>query len=182
MMSICKAAIPVLLFCALTVRAATVAVTKWSAVKNNNWHVKFDSTASLADGVVTVKGEPGSLNSVASDWIPADTDNPVTVSGRIRRASKENLKKTLVALDLLVKYDDGTFKFFVLKPVRENEAGLWVRSAYTFTPAKKIKNLRVLCLNYDASDEASFKDVQVSFRDEVSGQAQKPEGTGGKKR
>jgi hypothetical protein len=182
MMSNLKTAIPVLLFCVLTVQAGTVTVGKWNAVKNNNWHVKFDSTASLADGIVTVKGEPGSLNSVASDWIPADTDKPVTVSGWIRRSSKKNLKKTLVALDLLVKYDDGAFKFFVLKPVGENEVGQWVRSAYTFTPEKKIKNLRVLCLNYDASDEASFKEIQVSFRDEASGQAQKPEGAGDKKR
>ena len=168
MMSNRKAAVLVLLFCALTVRAATVTVGKWSAVRNNNWHVKFDSAASLADGVVTVKGAPGNFNSVASDWVLADTEKPVTVSGWIRRSSKKNLKKTLVALDVLVKYHDGTFKFLVMKPVGEDEAGRWVRSAWTFTPEKKIKNLRVLCLNYDASDEASFKDVQVSFQDEVS--------------
>ena len=181
MMSNRKTTVLVLLFCALMVRAGTVTVTKWSAVKNNNWHVKFDSAASLADGIVTVKGEPGNFNSVASDWIAADTDKPVTVSGRIRRSSKKNLKKTLVALDVLVKYHDGTFKFLVLKPVGENEAGRWVKSASTFTPEKKIKNLRVLCLNYDAPDEASFKDVQVNFQDEVSVQTRKPEETADKK-
>lgn len=163
-----KAAVLILLLWSLMVQGAAVTVGKWSAVKNNNWHVKFDSTASVADNIVTVKGEPGNFNSVASDWILADTDKPVTVSGWIRRSSKKNLKKTLVALDVLVKYTDGTFKFLVLKPVGENEAGRWVRSVYTFTPEKKIKNLRVLCLNYDAPDEASFKDVQVSFQDEVS--------------
>jgi len=182
MMRCGKAAVPLLLFCALMVRAGTVTVTGWSAVKNNNWHVKFDSAASLADGVVTVKGEPGNFNSVASSWISADTEKPVTVTGWIRRSSKKNLKKTLVALDVLVKYHDGTFKFLVLKPVGENEVGQWVKSASTFTPEKKIKTLRVLCLNYDASDEASFKDVQVSFQDEASGQAQKPGETAGKKR
>ena len=177
-----KAAFLVLLFCVLTVRAATVTVGKWSAVKNNNWHVKFDSAASLAGDVVTVKGEPGNFNSVASDWVLADTDKPVTVTGWVRRSSKKNLQRTLVALDVLVKYTDGTFKFLVLKPVGENEVGQWVKSASTFTPEKKIKNLRVLCLNYDASDEASFENVQVSFQDEVSVQTRKPEETADKKR
>ena len=177
-----KAAVLILLLWSLMVQCATVTVGKWSAVKNNNWHVKFDSTAFVADNIVTVKGEPGNFNSVASDWIAADTENPVTVSGWIRRASKKNLKKTLVALDVLVKYHDGTFKFLVMKPVGEKEAGQWVKSVSTFTPEKKIKTLRVLCLNYDASGEASFKEIQVSFQDEASGQAQKPGETAGKKR
>ena len=157
-----------LLLWGILAHATTVEVSKWNAVKNNNWHVKFDSTASIANNIVTVKGEPGNLNSVASDWIMVDTDRPITVSGWIKRDSKQSLKKTLVALDLLVKYADGKFEFLVLKPITEKEAGLWCKSTWTFHPHKKIKNIRVLCLNYDAPADASFKEIEVSFQDDIS--------------
>ena len=78
------------------------------------------------------------------------------------------MKKTLVALDLLVKYADGKFEFLVLKPITEKEAGLWCKSTWTFHPHKKIKNIRVLCLNYDAPADASFKEIEVSFQDDIS--------------
>ena len=154
-----------LVFLSMFIHATTVTVNKWNAVKNNNWHVKFASTASLADNIVTVKGEPGNYNSVASDWIMIDSNRPITVSGFIKRNSEKSLKKTLVALDLLVKYTDGKFEFLVIKPVTEKEAGQWVKSSWTFYPKKKVKNIKVLCLNYDAPAEAQFKNIQVDFQD-----------------
>ena len=67
MMSGHKLFVLCLLLWGILAHATTVEVSKWNAVKNNNWHVKFDSTASIANNIVTVKGEPGNLNSVASD-------------------------------------------------------------------------------------------------------------------
>lgn len=149
------------------IHATTVTVNKWNAVKNNNWHVKFASTASIADNIVTVKGEPGNFNSVASDWIMIDSNCPISVSGFIKRNSEKSLKKTLVALDLLVKYTDGKFEFLVIKPITEKDAGQWVKSTWTFYPKKKVKNIRVLCLNYDAQADAQFKNIQIDFQDKA---------------
>jgi len=143
----------------------TIRLKRWHAIHNGSWVVKFDTVAASDNGTITVKGNAADSNATFSDPLALDQNEPenLIVSGWINRTHGDpGGQKAIVAFGIAATYSTGEVNFFILPQVSPDNAGKWQETNYVFKPEKALRDIRVLCLNYNSGTSAAFRDITVT--------------------
>ena len=126
--------------------AAEVEVKEWKIFRRSN-EVK---SISQKQQVVTVPGELEQENSIESgafilEQIKAE---PIKFKGELMVENGEGRQGHISCFDIRMIYQDGSQGYQVIPPSFPLETGKWTPVSLQFTPAKPVKVINVMCLNY----------------------------------